>query len=124
MERIKQALEKARQERRIRQGGVPVPATETPHPETGKVERTQTRSISVEDAVLRENRIAMGVEPGPFTDAYNLLRTQVLQRFKENNWNVLAVTSPGEGEGKTLIDRPLVIFFNIGFNIEWKVKLE
>ena len=121
MERIKQALEKARQERQIRQGGAPVPAPETPHPETGKVEYTQTRSISVEDAVLRENRIVTGLEPGPFTDSYNLLRTQVMQRFKENNWNVLAVTSPGEGEGKTLTAINLAI--SIAREVDYTVLL-
>jgi len=42
------------------------------------------------------------VETGSFTDAYNLLRTQILQRFKQNDWSVLAVTSPGPSEGKTL----------------------
>ena len=121
MERIKQALEKARQERQIRQGSAPVPRTQTPHLETGKVEYTQTRSISVEEAVLRENRIVTGLEHGPFTDACNLLRTQVLQRFKENNWNVLAVTSPGEGEGKTLTAVNLAI--SIAREVDYTVLL-
>jgi len=102
MERIKKALEKARQEREIRQGGSSAPIPGSPPASTGTVGASQTQTITVEDAVLRENRIVMGMEPGPFTDAYNMLRTQVLQRFKENSWNVLAVTSPGEGEGKTL----------------------
>ncbi|MEO5630959.1 MAG: CpsD/CapB family tyrosine-protein kinase [Nitrospiraceae bacterium] len=39
---------------------------------------------------------------GPFVDAFKILRTQVMQRLRENNWNVLGVTSPGHGEGKTL----------------------
>jgi capsular exopolysaccharide synthesis family protein len=121
MERIKEALERARQERQTRQGGAPLPASETPHPDAGKVEYTQTRSISVEDAVLRENRIVTGLEPGPFTDACNLLRTQVLQRFKENNWNVLAVTSPGEGEGKTLTAINLAI--SIAREVDYTVLL-
>jgi len=121
MERIKQALEKARQERQIRQGGAPDPLHEAPRTETGKAEPSQTRSISVEDAVLRENRIVTGVEPGPFTDSYNLLRTQVLQRFKENNWNVLAVTSPGEGAGKTLTAINLAI--SIAREVDYTVLL-
>ncbi|MGE3978694.1 MAG: CpsD/CapB family tyrosine-protein kinase [Nitrospira sp.] len=39
---------------------------------------------------------------GPFIDAYKILRTQVMQRLRENGWNVVGVTSPGHGEGKTL----------------------
>jgi exopolysaccharide/PEP-CTERM locus tyrosine autokinase len=41
-------------------------------------------------------------DKGPFVDAYKILRTQVLHRLRENNWNVLGITSPGHGEGKTL----------------------
>ena len=58
--------------------------------------------MKVPTSVLRENRIVTGIGDGPFTDAYKMLRTQVLQRLRENDWNVLAVTSPGADEGKTL----------------------
>jgi len=118
MERIKQALDKARQEREIRQSGNPAPATAT---RTGTVVYDQTREITLDDKVLRENRILTGLEPGPFTDAYNLLRTQVLQRFKENNWNVLAVTSPGSGAGKTLTAINLAI--SIAREVDYTVLL-
>jgi len=120
MERIKQALDKARQERQIRQTGSPPPATST-EPRTGTVVYDQTREITLDDNVLRENRILTGLEPGPFTDAYNLLRTQVLQRFKENNWNVLAVTSPGSGAGKTLTAINLAI--SIAREVDYTVLL-
>jgi protein-tyrosine kinase len=120
MERIKQALDKARQEREIRQAGNPAPAT-TARPETGTVVYDQTREITLDDNVLRENRILTGLEPGPFTDAYNLLRTQVLQRFKENHWNVLAVTSPGSGAGKTLTAINLAI--SIAREVDYTVLL-
>ena len=105
MERIKQALDKARQERQIREGtsDAPVPAsTGQSRQDSRGLQYGQTQTITVDDAVLKENRIVTGLEPGPFTESFNLLRTQVLQRFRENNWNVLAVTSPGGGEGKTL----------------------
>ena len=119
MERIKKALEKARLEREIRQGGDAVP--DAPSPATKSTGKSQTSTITVEDSILRENRIVMGLEPCEFTDAYNLLRTQVLQRFKENNWNVLAVTSPGEGEGKTLTAINLAI--SIAREVDYTVLL-
>jgi len=121
MERIKKALEKARQEREIRQGGSSAPVPGTPPASTGTTGAGQTQTITVEDAILRENRIVMGLEPCAFTDAYNRLRTQILQRFKENNWNVLAVTSPGEGEGKTLTAINLAI--SIAREVDYTVLL-
>ena len=120
MERIKQALDKARQEREIRQTGNPPPATAA-RPRTGTVIYDQTQEISLDDNVLRENRILSGLEPGAFSDAYNLLRTQVLQRFKENHWNVLAVTSPGSGAGKTLTAINLAI--SIAREVDYTVLL-
>jgi capsular exopolysaccharide synthesis family protein len=122
MERIKQALEKARQEREIRQGAEPsAPLDSSPRADTRKIEYGQTRTISVDDAVLRENRIVFGMESGPFTDSYNLLRTQILQRFKENDWSVLAVTSPGSGAGKTLTAINLAI--SIAREVDYTVLL-
>ena len=99
MEHVKQALEMARQERQIRQ---PVTSLKTMLQDHPGSDESQSQTITLDNAVLRENHIVTGLDPGPFTEANNLLRTQVLQRFKKNNWNVLAVTSPGEGEGKTL----------------------
>ena len=107
MERIKQALERARAERE----GQPTPvvidntapaATPAPLPTAQQVRYSQTRPVDISDEELRENRVVTAFEPCAFTDAYKILRTQVLQRLNENDWNVLAITSPGHGEGKTL----------------------
>jgi exopolysaccharide/PEP-CTERM locus tyrosine autokinase len=120
MERIKQALDQARQERLLRQGVSPAPE---PHPPatTGEISYDQTQTITVDEAILQENRIVTGLEPSAFTDAYKMLRTQVLQRFKENNWNVLAVTSPGASEGKTLTALNLAI--SIALEVDYTVLL-
>jgi protein-tyrosine kinase len=120
MERIKQALDKARQERLIRQTGATPPSI-TPLPGGGPVVYDQTQEITLDEQVLRENRILTSLEPSAFSDAYNLLRTQVLLRFKENNWNVLAVTSPGSGEGKTLTAINLAI--SIAREVDYTVLL-
>ena len=118
MERIKQALERARAEREGQAAATPVasetvvparpaPAgTQTP-PE--RVTYSQTRHVEISATQLRAQRVVSAFEPGAFTDAYKMLRTQVLQRLNENNWNVLAVTSPGTGEGKSLTALNLAI---------------
>jgi len=123
MERIKEALEKARQERQSNHGGAAAAASQvqTLREDFTDKGESHTQSLTVADEVLRENRIVTGIEPGPFTEANNMLRTQVLQRFKENDWNVLAVTSPGEGEGKTLTALNLAI--SIAREVDYTVLL-
>jgi capsular exopolysaccharide synthesis family protein len=51
---------------------------------------------------LRANRVIAGFEGSAPAEAYRVIATQVLQLVRENDWNVLAVVSPGFGEGKTL----------------------
>ena len=63
---------------------------------------TRTRSLDIPLSVLRQKRVMAAYDKGPFADAYKILRTQVMHRLRENDWNVLGVTSPGHGEGKTL----------------------
>lgn len=105
MERIKQALELARQER-IRNGGKVTGSIAKPDKSQESVEDknityTNTRTIPMPVAELREKRI-ITEQQNSISDAYRMLRTQVLQRLNEKNWNTLAITSPGNGAGKSL----------------------
>lgn len=103
MERIKQALERARAERQGQPAVTPIARGDAaPVVEPIEISYTQTQHAEVSSQHLRKHRIIAGMENSPFADAYKLLRTQVLQRLKENDWNVLAITSPGTGEGKTV----------------------
>lgn len=107
MERIREALERAREDRAHTGKGFggsnQLAASKIKGNETvDQIEYTQTRSIKVSRDFLQEQRIVSGFEQGIFTDAYKILRTQVLQKMRENGWNALAVTSPGGDEGKTL----------------------
>jgi len=99
MEKIKQALDRARQER---QAGAPgqrnKPVVEV---DLSKIEYTQTQSIESSNALKRENRVLSALEHDDFTDAFKILSTQVLQRMAEHQWSTLAITSPGGGEGTT-----------------------
>jgi len=63
---------------------------------------TRTRSLTVPLSLLRQRRVMAAYDKGSFVDAIKILRTQIMHRLRENNWNVLGVTSPGHGEGKTL----------------------
>ncbi|MFK5984504.1 MAG: AAA family ATPase [Pseudomonadota bacterium] len=105
MERIKQALELARQER-IKNGGkvtgsIAKPARNQLSVEDQDIKYTKTRTIPMPVGELREKRI-ITEQQNNISDAYRILRTQVLQRLNEKNWNTLAITSPGTGAGKSL----------------------
>lgn len=63
---------------------------------------SKTRVVELDSAALEKNKVISGVGTDEKTGAYKLLRTQILHRMRENNWKSLAITSPGEGDGKTL----------------------
>jgi protein-tyrosine kinase len=102
MERIKQALARAREER-LRASGAETPVS-TPGGSQAKAEILYTRSRSADapQSLLREQRVVSAFENGEFSDAYKILSTQILHKLQDNRWNALAVTSPNAGEGKTL----------------------
>lgn len=121
MERIKQALEKARLERQASGGAaMPLPRAGAVDP-AAAVNYTQTRTVSTAQAVMKERRIITGLDQNEFTDAYRILRTQVLQRLREKNWNSLAITSPGFNEGKTLTAINLAI--SLAMEVNYTVLL-
>ncbi|MGB5338415.1 MAG: CpsD/CapB family tyrosine-protein kinase [Gammaproteobacteria bacterium] len=101
MERMIQAVSLARQA----QEGMDRIALASPRvsdSDKGNIDYERAQPVTLDDAVLRENRVLTGIEPDFFAESYRLLRTQILRRFRENNWNTLAITSPREGAGKTL----------------------
>jgi capsular exopolysaccharide synthesis family protein len=118
MERIKEALERARQERH---GGIHGAARSRDAVAPAKIVYTQTLHAEVSNELLREKRVISGCEPDAFTDAYGILRTQVLQRLRENKWNALAITSPGTAEGKTLTAINLAI--SLAMEVSYTVLL-
>jgi capsular exopolysaccharide synthesis family protein len=121
MERIKEALERARQERQ--QTGGTFGATTPPRSAVApaQIVYTQTRRAEVSSEYMRNKRVVTGQEPDGFTEAYRILRTQVLQRLSDNKWNALAVTSPGLNEGKTLTTINLAI--SLAMEVSYTVLL-
>ncbi len=105
MERIKQALELARQEREKNggkvTGSIAQPKKGVQSVADADITYTNTRTISLPVHELREKRI-ITEQQNSISDAYRILRTQILQRLNEKKWNTLAITSPGNGAGKSL----------------------
>ncbi|NND59178.1 MAG: CpsD/CapB family tyrosine-protein kinase [Gammaproteobacteria bacterium] len=106
MERIKEALDRARQQREADNHAAPAKAA----PEVGRpassgldIAYTRTRVLTPDPVVMRDSKlIGFGQSGDVVTDAYRMLRTRTLRAMDDNGWHSLAVTSPCPGEGKSL----------------------
>jgi len=107
MEDLQEALERFRTEggRTAARGAATARLARVPPP----IVYSRTKVLDCPEDLLRRRRIVAGFDRGPFVESYNLLRTQVLHRLRENGWNVLGVTSPNEREGKTLTAANLAV---------------
>ncbi len=122
MERIKLAIEKARAGHvelppaaipMVRQAGVQdgSPANEPVEPPASKanpsqsvsVRYVQTATVSLDAEHLDRHRVVSHQKTHPATWAFDVLRTQVLQKMDENGWRTLAITSPSVESGKTVV---------------------
>ena len=105
MERIKQALERAKKERESSGRGEATVVLSERRPSPGRgdaIVYTDTRVIKPAQAVLDAQRVLGGDSASGATDAYRMLRTRVLQKMRDNGWNSLMVTSASPDEGKSL----------------------
>lgn len=116
MDRIKQALDRARAESKLegrdREGMRATSGsarTADTHLGESQIKYSQTQVNEIKPVVLRENRIVLGDADRVGVAAYKMLRTQVLHRMTENGWNALAITSPAPGEGKSVTASNLAI---------------
>jgi len=114
VERIKQALERARIERLNREGGHDVvelasspKRIDAPHTEPSA--RLVPRTQEVFWPSLNARRVVGGPEASALVDTYRVLRTQVLQRMTNAKMRTLGITSANPGEGKSLTAANLAI---------------
>ncbi|OUS12817.1 hypothetical protein A9Q89_04795 [Gammaproteobacteria bacterium 53_120_T64] len=63
---------------------------------------SQTQTVTAEEDSLYKNRVIAGINRDQRIEVYRQLRTKVRQILNKNQWNTLAITSPGENAGKTL----------------------
>lgn len=101
MEYLQHALERYKQQQGPEAERSCRPAADL-RPVPSPIVYTSTKTVEVSEDTMRDQRLITGYEGGAFVDAYKLLRTQVLQQFRQNGWNVLGVTSPAQDVGKTL----------------------
>jgi len=121
MERIKLAIEKARAEGGVATARAPAQAVQELRPVSVPLDDDdmsrhqtsdlghQTAIVSLDAAHLERSRVVAHQKGHPASWAFDLLRTQVLQRMEENGWRTVAITSPTIDAGKTLLAINLAI---------------
>lgn len=108
MDRIKEALDRARDERDDRYFAPPAAdpwavayRDARAAPAEDPIVFTQTRVLQLSPDYLRRRRVISG-PADPVAGHYGVMRTHAMQRMRANDWRSLVVTSPKEGAGKTL----------------------
>jgi len=114
-------LQKAIDKARMQQQTVPMPTEPaqavTPPPvvkpeDNGKPPvYTDSAAVTLNEAIVKENRCVCFSPDAPELDFYKVLRTQILHRSKQKGWNTIMVTSTRPGEGKTLTSINLALTF-------------
>jgi Mrp family chromosome partitioning ATPase len=116
MDRIRNAVTRARQTRESneapkRDAAAPAPIAAAMRAQRTAESAAQVAQTSSDDLGLRKvscnfenfarNRIIAN-EQDPVLNAYRVLRTRVLQKMDAEGWKTIAVVSPGSGAGKTV----------------------
>ena len=81
-----------------------------------RVKYSQTRTVKLDDDELKDRRIVAGFAHDPRSEPYRQLRGQILNKFRKNNWQTLAITSPNSGGGRTLTAMNLAISLSLEVN--------
>ena len=110
MEKIQQAIERARQQRASVAGrasaATAAPSTQAaPAAMPGGLESTleAARVFRPSPRHLREHRLLAGATDDPRSDVFRKLRTQAMLRLQALGGRSIAVVSARDGEGKTLV---------------------
>lgn len=126
MDRIRQALDRARRERgdgvaaspsgtALRQSDAPAHGAGARWTATGvaaavpaatadaAAAEPRARPFDVSPAVLERNRIVIDNDHAPASRVFGILRTQVLQRMRERGWQTVGIAGARRGAGKTTV---------------------
>lgn len=121
MEKIKDALEKAKSRAHQKPSRLisPAPAAGGATQENlqelanetnlNAINYTNTKTVELSAQHLEKNRIVAYNKSESATWIFDKLRTQVLQKMQENNWNTIAVLSPTPASGKSFVAINLAI---------------
>jgi Mrp family chromosome partitioning ATPase len=105
MEKIQQALEKARQDRAQALGerAAPPAAPAGPAPAAPAGPIDGVRRLAARPGALYRRRIVASAGPSAAAESFRMLRTHVLNRLAALGGRAVAVTSPHQRDGKTFV---------------------
>ncbi len=121
MERIKLAIEKAKADGGGETGASVLPLPEArrapaavaavvpTRPASAPVQYRHTATVDLDPGHLERNRVIAHQKTHLASWAFDVLRTQVLQKMDENGWRTIAITSPSLESGKTLVSINLAL---------------
>jgi capsular exopolysaccharide synthesis family protein len=126
MDRIQKALDKAKAKHTASAEQLSVTAKNTasqralesnaaPH-QIDNIAYAQTKVETTPRELLEESRIIAGFYNNPQSAVFRMLRTQVLQKMRNEKFRSLAITSPTAGEGKSLVASNLAIAIAMELN--------
>jgi Mrp family chromosome partitioning ATPase len=101
MDRIREAVSKARQDRASAAPAAASNAAAQRFQPSPARAAEPFAGVACDFDRFAEHRIISN-EQDPVLNAYRVLRTRVLQKMEANSWRTLAVVSPGSGAGKTV----------------------
>lgn len=97
VERLKQAIERARRER-----GAETTGRQEPAP-ARRLDWSALPEITPTPQSLRRKRVVAWDRAHPATTTFDILRSRIMLACKERNWTRIGVTSAGKGAGKSLV---------------------
>lgn len=118
MEKIKQAIQKAKNQQLYENVGKPEEGESLSRiaakpvrddDDLASIQYTTTQVQTCDYAHLENNRVVAIDKNNPASWIYDTLRTQVLQIMEENNWRTIAMISPTPESGKSLTSVNLAI---------------
>ena len=125
MDRIQKALDKAKEAQKSESvepsAIVQKPTlTQQREPEStaelDSIAYTKTKVVNVTADQLADKRVIAAQYNNHQSGVFRMLRTQVLQKMRNNNWQTLAITSPTAGEGKSLVASNLAVAMAMELN--------
>jgi Mrp family chromosome partitioning ATPase len=116
MNRIKQAIDRAKAERGARaKNPTGIVGMYRGTPNDGDSGYQETKVVPVTKHNLENQRMISALDDESVSWAYKVLRTEILHRMQVNNWSTLAISSAMEGEGKSLTLANLAVSLARGF---------
>ncbi len=108
MEKIKAALAKVKAKRRGKTKADSFPRrlisnVKKVNHDIAEINYTTTAVVKLDEGHLERNRIVSHLIHNANSSIFDSLRTQVLQKMEENNWQSIAIVSPTPESGKTLV---------------------